>query len=182
METTLNGVTLQIIRGDITEEEVDAIVNAANSRLAGGGGVDGAIHMAGGPAIMEECRRIGYCPTGDAVVTGAGRLKARYVIHTVGPVWRGGYKGEKELLAMAYKSCMKRARELKIKSMAFPAVSAGAYGFPLEEAASIAIGTVASELEKDSGDLSTVRFVLFNQDTYSAFKATLENRHRNHDK
>lgn len=174
MEIRIGRTRVEVSMGDITTVATDAVVNAANSRLAGGGGVDGAIHATGGPSIMEECRKIGYCPTGGAVVTGAGRLKARYVIHTVGPVWRGGHVEERRLLAQAYASCIEKARELGLRSISFPAVSAGAYGFPLEEAASIAVDTVVSELEKDPGELSLVRFVLFNQPTYLAFEKALE--------
>ena len=130
MEVSIDGATLSLISGDITEETTDAIVNAANSGLKGGGGVDGAIHRAGGPSILEECRKIGHCPTGQAVVTTGGNLKARYVIHTVGPVYRGGGHGEAALLESAYRRSLERASERDLKSLSFPAVSMGVYGYP----------------------------------------------------
>ncbi|MFH1313818.1 MAG: O-acetyl-ADP-ribose deacetylase, partial [Candidatus Eisenbacteria bacterium] len=139
MELKLNGKTIEVVEGDITKIEVDAIVNAANEGLRGGGGVDGAIHRAGGPAIMEECRKIGRCPTGSAVMTTGGRLPAGFVIHTVGPVWHGGGRGEPELLKSAYRSSLKLADDHKLKSIAFPSISTGVYGFPIEEACPIAI-------------------------------------------
>ena len=131
--------TLSIVEGDITKESTDAIVNAANSGLRGGGGVDGAIHRAGGPAIMQECRAIGHCPTGQAVITTGGNLKARYVIHTVGPVWSGGARNEAALLRSAYLESLKLAAKKGLKSVSFPAISTGAYGYPLHEAARIAL-------------------------------------------
>lgn len=133
---------IRLIEGDITALPVDAIVNAANSGLRGGGGVDGAIHRAGGPSILEECRRIGHCPTGRAVITGAGMLPARWVIHTVGPVWQGGSAGEDELLASAYRSSLNLALEKGLTRISFPNISTGVYGFPKGRAARIALGTV----------------------------------------
>ena len=156
---------LEAVRGDITQQRVDAIVNAANSSLLGGGGVDGAIHRAGGPAILEECRRLGGCETGDAKATTAGNLPARWVIHTVGPVWHGGGQGEPELLASAHRRSLEVARELGARTVAFPAISCGVYGYPVQLAAPIAVG-VARELEPE---FELIRFVLFNDDTREAF-------------
>ena len=145
MELVVNKTRLVLIQGDITRQATDAIVNAANSGLMGGGGVDGAIHRAGGPAIMEECRKIrgkiGRLPAGQAVITTGGRLKARHVIHTVGPVWHGGTSGEAETLASAHRESLKLAAEKGLKSVSFPAISTGAYGYPMEAAARIALET-----------------------------------------
>lgn len=159
-----------LIQGDITEQEVDAIVNAANSRLAGGGGVDGAIHRAGGPQIMEQTQaeHPQGCPTGSAVITGAGRLPARYVVHAVGPVWHGGGSGEAELLANAYRSSLALAVSEGCRSVAFPALSAGAYGYPADEAARIALESVAQFLRTE-GRPEEVRFVLFGRPMYDVF-------------
>ena len=172
MEIKIGNATLSLAQGDITLEETEAIVNAANSRLAGGGGVDGAIHRAGGPSIMEECRKIGVCPTGQAVATTAGRLKARYVIHTVGPVYHGGMKGEASLLKSAYLESLKLASVKKVKSVSFPAISAGAYGYPLADVARIALETTIDYL-KEHGDLELVRFVLYDRHTYDVFAEEL---------
>ena len=175
MKVSINGQTLELVQGDITLQEVDAIVNAANSRLAGGGGVDGAIHRRGGPTIMEETDRRypGGCPTGTAVITAAGKLAARHVIHTVGPVWSGGQRGEPELLASAYRSCLELALENDCRSIAFPSLSTGAYCYPVDQAARIALGVVKDSLaEKGAPEL--VRFVLFTQGAYGAFAAALE--------
>jgi O-acetyl-ADP-ribose deacetylase (regulator of RNase III) len=161
---------IELVRGDITEQHVDAIVNAANSSLLGGGGVDGAIHRAGGPSILAECRLLGGCATGDAKATTAGDLPARWVIHAVGPVWRGGGAGEAELLASCHRRSLAVARELGARSVAFPAISCGIYGYPLELAAPIALGAVADH------DLDLVRFVLFGDETYEAFDAALAAR------
>ncbi len=160
MKIVVNGVAIECKRGDITLEDTDAIVNAANSRLAGGGGVDGAIHKAGGPEIMAECRNIGSCPTGGAVITGGGRLKAKYVIHAVGPVYRDGGRKEAELLAGAYLNALKLAEEKGLASIAFPSISTGAYGYPVEEAAVVALKTVV-EFAKSGTTLNLIRFVLF---------------------
>jgi O-acetyl-ADP-ribose deacetylase (regulator of RNase III) len=146
MDVTVNKTKISIVQGDITGQATDAIVNAANSSLMGGGGVDGAIHRAGGPAILEECKKIvaqqGRLPTGQAVITTGGNLKSRYVIHTVGPVWHGGGRNEAELLRSAYYECLKLAAENKLASISFPSISTGAYGYPVDEAAKIAVSTV----------------------------------------
>jgi len=154
---------IEVVRGDITAQEVDAVVNAANSSLLGGGGVDGAIHRAGGPAILAECRVLGGCDTGDAKATTAGDLRARWVIHTVGPVWHGGGSGESDLLASCHRRSLEVAVELGARSMAFPAISCGVYGYPPELAAPVALGAVRGH------GLDVVRFVLFGDDTYEAF-------------
>jgi len=172
MEITINKGSLSLLVGDITEEETDAIVNAANSRLMGGAGVDGAIHRAGGPQIMAETRKIGGCPTGQAVITTGGNLKAKYVIHAVGPVYQGGMKGEADLLGSAYLSSLKLATARGLKSIAFPAISAGIYGYPLAEAARIALKTAVDYL-REHDDLELVRFVLFDQRTYGVFAEAL---------
>ena len=151
---------LEIIAGDITTLNVDAIVNAANRTLAGGGGVDGAIHRAAGPQLLAECLTLGGCETGEAKITRGYRLQARYVIHTVGPVWQGGAAGEEQLLANAYANSMRLARANAVRSLAFPAISTGAYGFPPERAAQIALTTVATELSGDA-HFSRVIFCCF---------------------
>ena len=156
---------LEVVRGDITTQAVDAIVNAANTSLLGGGGVDGAIHRAGGPAILAECRLLGGCETGDAKATTAGLLPARYVIHTVGPVWHGGELGEPELLASCHRRSLEVARGLDARTVAFPAISCGVYGYPVELAAAVAVRTVRDEAH----DIDVVRFVLFGDETYEAF-------------
>jgi O-acetyl-ADP-ribose deacetylase (regulator of RNase III) len=168
---------ITIREGDLTEQEVDAIVNAANSALSGGGGVDGAIHRAGGPAIMEETQRRypDGCPTGSAVISGAGKLRAKYVIHAVGPVWRGGNAGEEQLLASAYRRSLELAAEHACRSVALPALSTGAYRYPLDAAARVAINTASDilvQLAQDS-PLRLVRFVLFSADALEAFERAL---------
>ncbi len=168
MEFKIGPTVFFLEEGDITQQETEAIVNAANSRLAGGGGVDGAIHRAGGPAIMEECRRIGSCPTGQAVITTGGNLKAKYVIHTVGPIYQGGNKGEPRLLASAYRESLKLAHTKGIRSLAFPSLSTGAYGYPLEEAARIAVKTVADYI-RENPVFDRVGFVLFGRKAYDAY-------------
>lgn len=169
---------LELVQGDITQESTDAIVNAANSSLMGGGGVDGAIHRAGGPAILEECKIIrasqGKLPTGQAVITTGGNLQARRVIHTVGPVWHGGERGEPDLLRSCYRCCLELAREHELKSVAFPSVSTGVFGYPVREAASVALGTVAEEMSAHPGKLDLVRFVLFDGGTLAAYQEALE--------
>ena len=168
MEAKINKSLLSLVEGDITSEGTDAIVNAANSRLAGGAGVDGAIHRAGGPSIMDECRRIGGCPTGQAVITTGGHLKAKYVIHTVGPIYQGGAKGEANLLRSAHLESLKLASARKLKSIAFPAISTGVYGYPVNEAAHIALQTAIDYL-KEHSDIELVRFVLFGRKAYDIF-------------
>jgi O-acetyl-ADP-ribose deacetylase len=155
--------TLEAVRGDITREHVDAIVNAANESLLGGGGVDGAIHRAAGPELLDECRGIGGCPTGEARVTRAHRLPARWVIHTVGPVWRGGTQGEPSRLDACYRNVLAEARRLGARSVAFPSISTGVYGYPIERAAPLAVATVRDVLATEPGSIELVRFVCFSQ-------------------
>lgn len=169
----INKTQIEIVRGDITTERVDAIVNAANSRLAGGGGVDGAIHRAGGPAIMMECRRLGGCDTGDAKITTGGNLPASHVIHTVGPVYRGGNEGEPELLARCYRRSLEIALDNGLKSIAFPAISCGVYGYPVPGAARIALSTVKSFVESHP-EITRVRFVLFSDDVLRIFQCAAD--------
>jgi len=173
VKVTINKSILELIDGNITEQETDAIVNAANSSLLGGGGVDGAIHRAGGPKILEECRKLGGCPTGEASITPGGNLKAKYVIHTVGPVYSGGNKHEAELLANAYKNSLNLASQYKLKSIAFPSISTGAYGYPISEASMVALKIVIDYL-KTHTDIELVRFVLFGQKAYQAYDKTLQ--------
>jgi O-acetyl-ADP-ribose deacetylase (regulator of RNase III) len=163
---------LVLLQGDITTQDADAIVNAANSSLLGGGGVDGAIHRAGGAQILEECRAIrarrGECPAGEAVITGGGALKARFIIHAVGPVWRGGQKGEAEILQNAYRNSLRLAEANGAVSVAFPSISTGAYGFPIEEAVPIAVDTVSRFLTT-SKSVREVRFVAFSREDYEVY-------------
>ncbi|HEV2130509.1 MAG TPA: O-acetyl-ADP-ribose deacetylase [Longimicrobiaceae bacterium] len=175
----IGGATLRLVRGDITEQQVDAVVNAANSTLLGGGGVDGAIHRRGGPEILAECRELRRTrypdglPTGEAVATTAGALPARRVIHTVGPVWQGGKAGEPELLASAYRSSLERAREEGLRSVAFPAISTGVYGYPIEQAAPLALRTVAEYVRQHPDALEEVRFVLFSDPDLQLYRQAL---------
>lgn len=173
MEVKINFTTLSLVKGDITLQNTEAIVNAANSRLVGGGGVDGAIHRAGGPRIMEECRKIGGCPTGGAVITTGGNLQARYVIHAVGPIYKDGKHGEADLLASAYSRSLDRAIENNIKTIAFPSISTGAYGYPIEEAAGIALKTIIDFLKATRG-IELVRFVLFSDRDFGVYSKTIE--------
>jgi O-acetyl-ADP-ribose deacetylase len=165
-------VRIQAVRGDITTLDVDAVVNAANTSLLGGGGVDGAIHYAAGPGLLEECRKIGGCPTGEARITKAHKLKARWIIHTVGPVWRGGSRGEPELLAACYESSLRLATEHNIKSIAFPAISTGAYAYPLNLATSIAVSTVKAFTDRTDG-LEEVIFCCFSGEDFAVYKRSL---------
>jgi O-acetyl-ADP-ribose deacetylase (regulator of RNase III) len=165
---------LELRLGDITEMKVDAIVNAANTTLLGGGGVDGAIHRAAGPELLEECRRLAGCPTGDARITMGYMLPAKYVIHTVGPVWRGGEKDEAKLLASCYRNSLRLAEENHVKSIAFPSISAGAYGFPIDIASKIALLTVR-DFMRTTNVIERVVFVCFSQSDYETYKETFQN-------
>jgi len=172
MQQKINNSVITFVQGDITKEKVDVIVNAANSSLMGGGGVDGAIHRAGGPAILEECKKIvskiHSLPTGDAVITTGGNLPARHVIHTVGPVWSNGTRNEPELLRNAYLNSLKCAEENNLKSIAFPSISTGAYRYPLNEAAKIAVSAVIEYLNGNT-KIEEVRFVLFSDAIFEAY-------------
>ena len=173
MEKKIGGTTVRLAAGDLTKEKTDAIVNAANSSLLGGGGVDGAIHRAGGSAILEACLRIvaeiGSLPAGQAVITTGGSLPARHVIHTVGPVWRGGSMGEEELLADAFRNSLALADRNNVRSIAFPGISTGAYGYPVDKAAEVALRTVADYLASGSG-LEEVRIVLFGEEALEEWR------------
>ena len=178
MQVSIGACVLELVTGDITRQTTDAIVNAANSRLAGGGGVDGAIHRAGGPSIMAETRQK-YpqgCPTGEAVITGAGQLPARYVIHAVGPIWHGGQSREAELLASAYQKSLAVAVAHQCQSVALPSLSTGAYAYPVALAAHTALATVVAFLREYHAP-SLVRFVLFDRETYEAYASTLAEMH-----
>ena len=164
---------IKIVKGDITKQKVDAIVNAANNSLLGGGGVDGAIHRAAGPELLEECKKLNGCATGEAKITRGYRLPAKYVIHTVGPIWRGGNNEEDEYLAMCYENCFRLAEKYNIKTIAFPAISTGAYGFPLERATKIAITQTKKFLENNTS-IEKVIFVCFDERTYECYKKILD--------
>ncbi|MCE1201614.1 MAG: O-acetyl-ADP-ribose deacetylase [Bacteroidia bacterium] len=165
---------IRLIKGDITRMAVDAIVNAANTRLAGGGGVDGAIHRAAGEQLAAACRLLGGCETGDAKVTGGFNLPARFVVHTVGPVWRGGGNNEKELLASCYRRSLEEAMQLSCRSIAFPNISTGVYGFPKQEAAAIAIATVRQFAEAHPGVFDAIFFVCFDDENYLIYQTLLQ--------
>lgn len=176
-EARAGGARVVLVQGDITTQEVDVIVNAANSSLMGGGGVDGAIHRAGGPQILEECKALvadrGALPAGEAVATTAGRLQARWVVHTVGPRWRGGTEGEDGTLAHAYRSSLELARDLGAGTVAFPSISTGAYGYPIDDAAQVALSAIRAELEEKPGSVSEVRLVLHDPHTLAAYERGL---------
>jgi len=175
MEIKINKGILSLVEGDITQQDTEAIVNAANKTLRGGGGVDGAIHRAGGPRILEECIRIGGCETGEAVITTGGNLPAQYVIHTVGPVYRDGARNEARLLENAYANCLKLASSKGIKSIAFPSISTGAYRYPLEDAAEIALSAAIHYL-KENEDIELIRFVLFGRNALDVYSRILKRR------
>ena len=179
MEKRIASGTIELIQGDITGLQVDAIVTAANSGLRGGGGVDGAVHRAAGPRLLEACRRLGGCPTGSAVATEAfdlGQNGVTYVIHAVGPVWHGGNQSEPDLLCGAYKTSLQVAREKNCSSIAFPSISTGVYGFPIEKAAPLALATCQDFLEGDPSELLRIVFALFDQTTLGVFTTALNAR------
>jgi O-acetyl-ADP-ribose deacetylase (regulator of RNase III) len=174
MEKTVGDKTLALFKGDITKQHVDAIGNAANAALAGGGGVDGAIHRAAGPSLMDDLRHYRGCPTGSAVITHAGDLHAKHVIHAVGPRWRGGDHGEAELLAGAYRRTLELADGANCKTLALPSISTGVYGYPVAQAATVALKTVHDYLAKDAQVVEKVTFVLFDDATFEAYHDVLE--------
>ncbi len=174
MQAKINETIIELVCGDITEETTDAIVNAANERLAGGAGVDGAIHRAGGLTIMEECRKIGGCPTGQAVITTGGKLKAKYVIHTVGPIYRDGLRGEAKLLESSYRKSLELASKKDLRSISFPAISTGVYGYPVEAAAHIAIKTCV-DFAQNNTEIKLIRHVLFSKVIYDIFSSQFKN-------
>jgi len=176
-QVCIHDVVLDLVQGDITHESVDAIVNAANEGLCGGGGVDGAIHRAGGPVIMQECRQVGRCPTGQAVVTTAGNLPCRWVIHTVGPVWHGGNSGEPEALSGCYRNSLDQARKIGASSIAFASISTGVYGYPVQKAAPLALAAIFKQVQEwetqQFGVVNHIRFVLFDSKTYYVYCSAL---------
>jgi len=178
VEIIINKIKLTLVQGDITKQTTDAIVNAANSSLMGGGGVDGAIHRTGGSTILEECRRIvsaqGRLPHGKAVITTGGNLPAKYVIHTVGPIWNGGKSNEAQILTSAYRESLKIAEAKKLNSISFPSISTGAYRYPLDQAANVTLEAVISFLKGEAVSLKEVRFVLFDARTYAAYQRALQ--------
>jgi O-acetyl-ADP-ribose deacetylase (regulator of RNase III) len=183
MEIQIKQAKLSLVQGDITRQYTDAIVNAANTSLMGGGGVDGAIHRAGGPQILAECQAIvtkqGRLPTGQAVITSGGNLPAKYVIHTVGPIWHGGSSDEDQLLASAYRESLRLAEKHNLKSVAFPSISTGAYGYPVAEAARVALRTVIAFLKNEAVSIRSVVFVLFDAGTFETYsRAFPEETHR----
>jgi len=172
MQVKVGQSVLELVEGDITQQDTEAIVNAANKQLRVGGGVDGAINRAGGPKIQEEARKIGHCPTGQAVITTGGNLKAKYVIHAVGPMYLDGRRGESDQLASAYRESLKIASDKSIKSLAFPSISTGVYGYPIPDAAKIALGTIKDYLSEHP-EIELVRFVLFGRPTFEAYAKAL---------
>ncbi|MEM2843709.1 MAG: O-acetyl-ADP-ribose deacetylase [Candidatus Bathyarchaeia archaeon] len=180
MKFKIGETTLSIIQGDLTEQDVEAIVNAANPSLMGGGGVDGAIHKKGGSKILEECKKIrttlypNGLPTGKAVITSGGNLKAKYVIHTVGPIWKGGSEGEPELLTEAYKNSLKLAVKKGLKTIAFPSISTGAYGYPIEKASRVALKAIKEFIEKELAYIKEVRIVLFKEEDLKVYKEAVK--------
>lgn len=179
MQKQFAGTTLELIQGDITKAEVDAIVNAANEKLIGGGGVDGAIRRAGGEEVVKECDEIrarqGGCPTGTAVITTGGNLPAQYIIHTVGPIWSGGNADEAALLASCYRESLQLAAENEVKSIAFPSISTGVYGYPTEKAATVALETIRDLAERNATMPELIQFVLFDDATYGCYSDALSN-------
>jgi len=173
MQVTINKSRLELVEGDITEQDTEAIVNAANPSLLGGGGVDGAIHRAAGPQLLEECRTLGGCQTGDAKITKGYRLKAKHVIHTVGPIYYRDGERARELLASAYRRSLEVASENSVRSVSFPSISTGAYGYPMDEAAPLALQTAINYLESHS-DIELVRFVLFGHRAYQVYEKALQ--------
>jgi len=173
MEKRIHSVNIKLKRGDITKERVDVIVNAANSSLLGGGGVDGAIHRVGGPQILEACKRIGSCSTGKAVITTGGKLPAPYVVHTVGPIWKGGKGGEEQLLANAYANSLRLAQKNRAKIIAFPSISTGVYGYPVEEAARVALKAVQT-FARNNTCIEEVRFILYSEKDYCIYEHALQ--------
>jgi O-acetyl-ADP-ribose deacetylase (regulator of RNase III) len=172
MEVKIGQSSLELVEGDITQQDTDAVVNAANKYLRPGGGVDGAIHRAGGPAIEAECRGLGGCPTGEARITTGGNLKAKYVIHTVGPVYKDGLHREPELLASCYRESLKLASARGLKSLAFPSISTGVYGYPMADAAQVALKTVTDYLAQHP-EIKLVRFVLLGRPAYEVYEKVL---------
>ncbi len=172
------GVSLSIVEGDITKIGIEAIVNAANNTLLGGDGVDGAIHKAGGPTILEQCKKIGGCPTGEARITTSGNMPSKYVIHTVGPIYKDGSRGEDRLLYNAYYNSLKLAKEYNINAIAFPSISTGVYGYPKDEASKIAINAVTDFINKEGG-IEEVQFVSFSKNDYLLYKKLLDKRFNN---
>ena len=181
MDVMVGSTRIRLVKGDITEQSVDAIVNAANPSLMGGGGVDGAIHRKGGPTILEECKHIRHTlypeglPVGKSVITSGGNLKARYVIHTVGPIWQGGSHGESELLAEAYQNSLKLALEKGLKTVAFPSISTGAYNYPLQEASSVALRAINDFVDEKMG-LREILLVLFNNAAFQVYREAMKNQ------
>ncbi len=173
MEKKIGSTVVKLVQGDITDQKTDAIVTAANSGLRGGGGVDGAIHKKAGPRLLDECREIGMCPTGSAVITGAGNLPARHVIHAVGPVWSGGTREEEEKLAGAYRTSLELADKHDCKSIAFPSISTGIYGYPADKAAETAMKTVTAYIKGVETKLKEIVFVLFDDKTFDHYRKAL---------